>query len=68
MSGRTLAEQVGELPKGIEALPDEHRHDLADAVRAARHRQAAELAKAGDESLRFVPAPLRPAIRKAMGL
>lgn len=65
---RSLSEQVGPLPAGIEALPEEHQRDLADAVRAARRRQAAALAKVGDDSLRHVPAVLRPVIRKAVGL
>jgi hypothetical protein len=68
MSERTLAEQVGRLPAGIEALAADHQRDLAHAVRDARHRQAAALARAGEESLRHVPALLRPAIRKAVGL
>jgi hypothetical protein len=68
MSERTLAEQVGSLPEGIAALAEEHRRDLGEAVLDARRRQAAALAKAGDESLRYVPALLRPAIRKAVGL
>ncbi|GLY71073.1 hypothetical protein [Amycolatopsis taiwanensis] len=65
---RTLSEQVGPLPPGIAALSDEHQWDLADAVRGARRRQAAALAKVGDDSLRHVPALLRPVIRKAVGL
>ncbi|HKS46853.1 MAG TPA: hypothetical protein VJT49_17420 [Amycolatopsis sp.] len=68
MAERTLAEQLGSLPEGIEALAEEHKRNLADAVRDARRRQAAALAGAGDEALRFVPALLRPAIRKAVRL
>jgi hypothetical protein len=64
----TLAGLLGSLPEGIEALPEEHKQDLADALRAARRRQAAALAKGGNEALRYIPAMLRPAVRKAMGL
>ncbi|NKQ57647.1 hypothetical protein HFP15_32775 [Amycolatopsis sp. K13G38] len=68
MSDRSLAGQLGNLPDGIEALPEEHQQDLADAVREARRRQGAALAKAGNDALRYVPALLRPAVRKAVGL
>ncbi|GAA4660346.1 hypothetical protein [Amycolatopsis dongchuanensis] len=68
MDDRTLAAQLGSLPEGVAALPEAHQEDLAEALRAARRRQARALAKAGDEALRFVPALLRPAVRKAMGL
>lgn len=68
MSERTLAEQLGSVPGGIDALAEEHKRDLGRAVHDARRRQSAALAKAGDESLRYVPALLRPAIRKAVGL
>jgi hypothetical protein len=68
MSDRTLAGQLGSLPEGIDALAEEDKQDLADALHAARRRQASALAKAGDDALRFVPALLRPAIRKAVGL
>ena len=68
MTDRTLTGQLGSLPEGIEALEEQHKRDLAEALRAARHRQAAALSKAGNESLRFIPALLRPVIRKAVGL
>ncbi|SFJ84570.1 hypothetical protein [Amycolatopsis sacchari] len=68
MDDRTLAAQLGSLPEGVAALPEAQQEDLAEALRAARRRQARALAKAGDEALRFVPALLRPAVRKAMGL
>jgi hypothetical protein len=68
MSDRTLAGQLGSLPEGIDALAEEDKQDLADALHEARRRQAAVLAKAGDDALRYVPALLRPAIRKAVGL
>jgi vacuolar-type H+-ATPase subunit H len=69
MAERTLAEQLGgSLPEGIEALEEHERRDLADALRDARRRQAKALAEAGEEGLRYVPALLRGAVRKAVGL
>jgi hypothetical protein len=66
---RTLAEQIGSpLPAGIEALAESEKQDLADALRDARRRQAVALAKAGEEGLKYVPAFLRPAVRKVVGL
>ena len=40
---------------------------LADVVAAARRRQAAAIATAGEHGLRFVPRLLRGPIRKALG-
>ncbi|WP_406641434.1 hypothetical protein [Amycolatopsis sp. WGS_07] len=69
MAERTLAEQLGApLPDGIEALSEQHKQDLSAALRDARHRQAQALARAGEESLKYVPALLRGAVRKAVGL
>lgn len=69
MAERTLAEQLGgTLPEGIEALEEHERQDLAHALHDARRRQAKALAKAGEEGLRYVPALLRGAVRKAVGL
>ena len=68
MTDRTLADQLGGLPASVAALPETHQRDLADALHEARRRQATALSKAGEESLRFVPALLRPAIRRAVGL
>ncbi|GAB3473785.1 hypothetical protein [Amycolatopsis cihanbeyliensis] len=65
---RPLAEQLGPLPDGIAALDEEHQQALAEALRAARERQAAELATTAEESLKYVPALLRTAVRKAVGL
>ncbi|WP_216214688.1 hypothetical protein [Amycolatopsis aidingensis] len=65
---RPLDEQLGPLPDGIATLPHEQRQELAEALRAARERQAAELATAAEESLKYVPALLRGAVRKAVGL
>ncbi|MFD9894431.1 hypothetical protein [Amycolatopsis sp. NPDC058986] len=69
MAERTLADQLGGyLPEGIEALEEHEKLDLADALRDARRRQAKHLAQAGEEALRYVPALLRGAVRKAVGL
>ncbi|MBK1789246.1 hypothetical protein [Prauserella cavernicola] len=68
-SKRTLAEQLGSpLPPGIEALAEEHKEALGDALRQARRRQAAALSSAAEESLSHVPFLLRGAVRKAAGL
>ena len=40
---------------------------LADSVQAARRRQAAELAAAGEQALGHVPRLLRGPIRKIVG-
>ena len=53
---------------GIEALADHEKQDLSDALRDARHRQAKALAEAGEEGLKYVPALLRGAVRKVVGL
>lgn len=66
---KRLAEVLGETPpEDIRALSDERQQILADAVQQARRNQAAALAEAGEESLRYVPGPLRGAVRKAVGL
>jgi len=66
---RSLSEQLGgALPPGIEALDDEQRRMLAEALRDARRRQSAALARASDEALRYVPAFLRGTVRKVVGL
>jgi len=68
-----MSDDLGELlgarpPKGIEKLPEEQQHQLADTLQRARRAQAKALATAGEQSLRYVPAPLRGAVRKAVGL
>jgi len=69
MAERTLAEQLGgPLPEGIEALSEQHKQDLSAALREARHRQSKALAQAGEDSLKYVPALLRGAVRKVVGL
>jgi len=66
---RSLADQLGgPLPDGIAALDDAVKQDLAKALDHARRRQSAALVKAGEEGLRYVPALLRGAVRKVVGL
>lgn len=69
MAARPLAEQLGgAVPAGIEALEPAEREDLAQALHDARKRQSMALAKAGEEGLKYVPALLRGAVRKVVGL
>jgi hypothetical protein len=66
---RSLAEQLGgALPEGIEALEEREKQDLADALRKPRRRQTTEVAVAGEQALKYVPALLRNAVRRAVGL
>ncbi|WP_116046465.1 hypothetical protein [Amycolatopsis palatopharyngis] len=66
---RGLAEQLGgPLPDGIETLDDANKQVLAEALREARRQQAAALSAAAEDSLKYVPALLRGAVRKAVGL
>src|SRR5206468_11940821 len=55
-----LEAQLGgrDLP-ALEGVPSERLDDLADAVAAARRRQAAEIAAAGDHALSHIPRLLR---------
>jgi hypothetical protein len=55
------------VPDALKRLPDEDLRHLADAVRDARHRQAAALEAAGDHALGHVPKLLRGPIRKVVG-
>ena len=71
MSQDGLNELAAELraapPAGLAALDDEQLRDLAAAVREARHRQAAELAAAGNQALSHIPRVLRIPIRRVLG-
>lgn len=53
-------------PSAVLELDDEHLRDLAEAVRQARHRQAAELAQAGDKALSVIPRVLRGPVRRVL--
>ena len=54
-------------PAGLKKLSTEELQDLVEAVDDARHRQAAELQRAGDEAFGHIPWLLRGPIRKIMG-
>ena len=65
---RALRTQLGQTPpSGLRALTDEQVLDLAAAVEAARHRQAASLAEASDRALGRIPRVLRGPVRKVVG-
>jgi hypothetical protein len=65
---RYLREQLrGEPPPALSALAGEHLRHLADAVGAARRRQAEALEAAGEQAFAYVPRMLRGPIRRMLG-
>lgn len=65
---RALESQLrAKPPKGLASLSEKDLKDLNDAVREARHRQAAELQAAGEKAFGHIPWLLRGPIRKVMG-
>lgn len=65
---KALRAQLGdEIPKGVVRLEAEHVHDLADAVKDARHRQAQALAAASERAFSHIPRLLRGPIRRVLG-
>jgi hypothetical protein len=65
---RALEEQLrGKAPEGLARLNAEQLQHLAEAVREARHRQAAELEAAGDQALKYIPKVLRVPLRRVLG-
>ncbi|WP_139981047.1 hypothetical protein [Nocardioides litoris] len=67
MSAQRLAAELGaELPAGVAALPAAELAVLADLVRDARRTQAADLARATDEGLRFLPRLLRGPVKAVL--
>jgi hypothetical protein len=63
-----LRDELGvEVPPGIAALSNHERDDLADALRAARRRQATQLRAALDGALHLIPRLLRGPVRKIFG-
>ena len=63
-----LRKELGAAPpRTLAELAPEQIHDLAEAVAAARRRQATELAAAGDAAFGHVPRLLRGPIRKVLG-
>lgn len=62
-----LAREYGDaLPPGLAALTEEQHTRLADAIEAARSRQATALAKATDSGLDFVPKLLRGTVKRVI--
>ena len=57
----------GEPPDGLAGLPAEHLRHLTEAIRGARHRQAAALHEAGEQAFGFVPRLLRGPIKRILG-
>jgi hypothetical protein len=53
-----------EPPAALHGLADAELADLAGAVRTAHHRQAAELAAAGEQAFNHIPRLLRGPIKK----
>lgn len=65
---RYLREQLrSEPPEGLSALSGAHLRHLADAIGAARRRQAEALEAAGEQAFGYVPRLLRGPIRKILG-
>ena len=65
---RALEAQLGDsAPKGLRRLSGAELEDLGEGVRQARRRQAAALAKAGEQAFGHVPRLLRGPVRKIMG-
>lgn len=62
-----LASQLRDTPpEGLGQLAERDLHHLADAIRAARTRQAAALDAAGESAFRYVPRLLRGPIRRVL--
>jgi hypothetical protein len=57
-------ELPGPMPDGLRGLTEAEREDLAEAIRDARHRQAAALAEAGEQAFGHIPRLLRGPIRR----
>jgi hypothetical protein len=65
---RALQTQLGSKPpRGLVVLREAELRDLTEAIRDARHQQAAELQAAGEKALGHIPRLLRGPIRKVMG-
>lgn len=63
-----LESQLGApIPAGLAELQAEHLQELAEAVRQARRRQAAELKAASEQALRHIPRVLRLPLRRVIG-
>ena len=63
-----LSDQLrGDTPAALRELSEAELADLAAAVAAARHRQAAALAEAGDRALGHIPRLLRGPVKRIFG-
>lgn len=66
---RALEAQLGaSAPEGLLALSEAELNDLAEAIQAARRRQTASLAEAGERALNRIPRLLRGPVRKVVGV
>jgi len=61
------AQLGGSAPAGLKRLSPDDQHDLADAIHAARRRQAKALAEAGDRALKHIPRLLRGPVKRIVG-
>ncbi|WP_433723934.1 hypothetical protein ACQP0C_25855 [Nocardia sp. CA-129566] len=69
MTEQTLAELIpDDLPPGIAALAPQVQAELAQAIEAARWRQAGELRDGARGMLDVLPRLLRGVVKKAAGL
>lgn len=53
-------------PAGVAALPDADRARLVTVIRAARHKQAADLEASFHATLKHIPFPLRGVVKKVL--
>ena len=65
--GELARELRGPVPSEVARLSTSELSHLAGLIADARHRQAAEIAAAGERGLSFVPRLLRGPLRKALG-
>jgi len=56
----------GALPEGLSVLSAAEAKDLASALLDAEHEQTAELDRAIDHTLRFLPWPLNGIVKKIL--
>ena len=57
----------GDLPAGLEALPEEALGRLAEMVADLRSRQEREYQRAVEEALSHIPRMLRGSVRRVLG-
>lgn len=64
--GSLQAQLRAEPPASLRALSGDQVRHLADAITAARHRQAEALEQAGEQAFGYVPRLLRGPIRRIL--